>query len=55
MGALPPSELAASPAPFADAARAMWGDWAYPLVIIGAAGRRFGLTVYGDPFLRLPD
>jgi APA family basic amino acid/polyamine antiporter len=42
MGALPASELAASPAPFADAARAMWGDWAYPLVIIGAVISCFG-------------
>jgi APA family basic amino acid/polyamine antiporter len=42
MGALPASELAASPAPFADAARAMWGDWAYPGVIIGAVISCFG-------------
>ncbi|HET9221107.1 MAG TPA: amino acid permease, partial [Roseiflexaceae bacterium] len=42
MGALPASELAASPAPFADAARAMWGDWAYPVVIIGAVISCFG-------------
>jgi APA family basic amino acid/polyamine antiporter len=42
MGALPPAQLAASPAPFADAAQAMWGDWAYPLVIIGAVISCFG-------------
>jgi APA family basic amino acid/polyamine antiporter len=42
MGALPPDQLAASPAPFADAARAMWGNWAYPLVIIGAVISCFG-------------
>lgn len=42
MGALPPEQLAASPAPFADAARAMWGDWAYPVVIIGAVISCFG-------------
>jgi APA family basic amino acid/polyamine antiporter len=42
MGALPASALAASPAPFADAARAMWGDWAYPLVIVGAVISCFG-------------
>jgi APA family basic amino acid/polyamine antiporter len=42
MGALPPDQLAASPAPFADAAAAMWGNWARPLVIIGAVISCFG-------------
>ncbi len=42
MGALPSEQLAASPAPFADAAAAMWGDWAYPLVVIGAVISCFG-------------
>jgi APA family basic amino acid/polyamine antiporter len=42
MGALSLKELAVSPAPFADAARVMWGDWAYPLVIIGAVVSCFG-------------
>ena len=36
MGALPPDLLAKSGAPFADAARALWGDWAYYFVGFGA-------------------
>jgi basic amino acid/polyamine antiporter, APA family len=35
MGALPPAALAASPAPYADAAEAMWGQWASFVVTIG--------------------
>lgn len=37
MGVLPHDQLASSPAPMADAARVMWGDWAYTVVGIGAA------------------
>lgn len=36
MGALPPTVIAGSPAPYAEAASAMWGGWAYLLVTIGA-------------------
>jgi len=42
MGAMPPDQLAASPAPFADAARVMWGGWAYPLVVVGTVISCFG-------------
>jgi APA family basic amino acid/polyamine antiporter len=42
MGALPRESLATSGAPFADAARAMWGDWAYYLVGFGAVISCFG-------------
>ena len=42
LGALPPSVLAASPAPYADAAAAMWGNWAYIFVTIGAIISGFG-------------
>jgi basic amino acid/polyamine antiporter, APA family len=42
MGALPPGTLANSGAPFADAARAMWGDWAYYAVGFGAIVACFG-------------
>jgi basic amino acid/polyamine antiporter, APA family len=42
MGALPPGALAKSGAPFADAARAMWGDWAYYFVGFGAVAACFG-------------
>jgi APA family basic amino acid/polyamine antiporter len=42
LGALPPSVLAASPAPYADAAAAMWGNWAYLFVTIGAIISGFG-------------
>ena len=42
MGALPPADLAASPAPYADAASAMWGNWAYLLVTVGAIISGFG-------------
>jgi basic amino acid/polyamine antiporter, APA family len=36
LGALPPEVLAASPAPYADAASALWGNWAYLFVTVGA-------------------
>jgi APA family basic amino acid/polyamine antiporter len=36
MGAVSPATLATSQAPFADAARHMWGDWAYYAVGFGA-------------------
>lgn len=36
MGLLPPGVLAASPAPFADAARLLWGEWAGKAVAAGA-------------------
>ena len=42
MGVLPPATLAASTAPFADAASAMWGPWAAGLVAAGAAVSCFG-------------
>jgi len=42
LGALPPSVLAASPAPYADAAAAMWGNWAYIFVTVGAIISGFG-------------
>jgi basic amino acid/polyamine antiporter, APA family len=42
MGALPRETLAASQAPFADAARAMWGNWAYYAVGFGAVVSCFG-------------
>jgi APA family basic amino acid/polyamine antiporter len=42
MGALPREVLAKSGAPFADAARAMWGDWAYYFVGFGAVIACFG-------------
>ncbi len=42
MGVLPPATLAASTAPFADAASAMWGPWAAGLVAAGAAVACFG-------------
>ena len=42
LGALPPATLAASPAPYADAASAMWGNWAYFAVTIGAIISGFG-------------
>jgi basic amino acid/polyamine antiporter, APA family len=42
MGAVPGDVLANSQAPFADAARAMWGDWAYYVVGIGALVSCFG-------------
>ena len=35
MGALPPETLATSPAPYADAAAAIWGPWASFIVTIG--------------------
>ena len=42
LGALPPSVLAASPAPYADAAAAMWGNWAFYVVTVGAIISGFG-------------
>lgn len=42
LGALPPSVLAASAAPYADAAAAMWGNWAYLFVTVGAIISGFG-------------
>jgi APA family basic amino acid/polyamine antiporter len=42
MGVLPPSTLAASSAPFADAAFTMWGPWAGGVVAAGAAISCFG-------------
>lgn len=42
MGVIPPGTLARSTAPFADAARAMWGDWAAALVAAGAVISCFG-------------
>ena len=42
MGVLPPATLAASTAPFADAATAMWGAWAGAFVAAGAAVACFG-------------
>jgi APA family basic amino acid/polyamine antiporter len=42
LGALPASVLAASPAPYADAASAMWGNWAYVFVTVGAIISGFG-------------
>jgi len=42
MGILPPEALAASPAPFAEAARIAWGRWAGYAVAIGAAVSCFG-------------
>jgi len=42
MGVVPVAELAASPAPFAEAAKAMWGDWAASAVAIGAIISCFG-------------
>ncbi|MCI0453271.1 MAG: amino acid permease [Candidatus Latescibacteria bacterium] len=42
MGTLPRETLAASQAPFADAARVMWGEWAYYAVGLGAVVSCFG-------------
>jgi APA family basic amino acid/polyamine antiporter len=42
MGAVPGDVLANSQAPFADAARRMWGNWAYYAVGIGALVSCFG-------------
>ena len=42
MGVIPPASLASSTAPFADAASAMWGDWARYAVAGGAAISCFG-------------
>ena len=42
MGAIPPDLLAKSGAPFADAARAIWGEWAYYFVGFGAVVSTFG-------------
>lgn len=43
MGVMSPSELAASPAPFAEAATRMWGETAGTLVAAGAALAGFGV------------
>ena len=42
MGIVPPEELARSGAPFADAARSLWGEGAYYVVGLGAAISCFG-------------
>ena len=42
MGVIPPAALATSTAPFADAAKAMWGSWAGNIVAAGAAISCFG-------------
>jgi APA family basic amino acid/polyamine antiporter len=42
MGSVPGDVLASSQAPFADAARRMWGEWAYYAVGIGALVSCFG-------------
>jgi APA family basic amino acid/polyamine antiporter len=42
LGALPSSALAASSAPYADAAAAIWGNWAAIFVTIGAIISGFG-------------
>jgi len=42
MGIVAPADLQNSAAPFADAAQAIWGDWAYVLVAAGAAIACFG-------------
>ena len=42
MGVINPAELAESNAPFSDAARILWGDWAGYLVAGGAAVSCFG-------------
>jgi len=42
MGLIPADQLGASTAPFADAARAMFGDWAGYVVAIGALFSTFG-------------
>lgn len=42
MGIVPRGELAVSGAPFADAARSIWGEWAYYAVGFGAVVSCFG-------------
>lgn len=42
MGVIPPADLAHTTAPFADAARALWGSWAGYAVAIGALVSTFG-------------
>jgi len=42
MGVIPAAELARTTAPFADAARALWGSWAGYAVAIGAILSSFG-------------
>jgi len=42
MGVIPPTALAGSTAPYADAASAMWGGWAVYAVAAGAAISSFG-------------
>jgi APA family basic amino acid/polyamine antiporter len=42
MGLLPAQELAASKAPFADAAQSLWGEWAGQVIAAGAFVSCFG-------------
>src|SRR4029077_19742272 len=42
LGALPPEALAASSAPYAAAAAAIWGNWAALIVTLGAIISGFG-------------
>lgn len=42
MGLIEPSQLAQSSAPFADAAKILWGDWGYYIVGLGAVISCFG-------------
>jgi APA family basic amino acid/polyamine antiporter len=42
MGVIPASQLSGSNAPFADAARVMWGGWAAAFIGLGAAVSCFG-------------
>jgi APA family basic amino acid/polyamine antiporter len=43
MGVMTSAELAASTAPYADAAARLWGGWAGKLVAVGAATAAFGV------------
>lgn len=42
IGIVPASELATSPAPFADAAALMWGEWGRNVIAVGAVVSAFG-------------
>jgi APA family basic amino acid/polyamine antiporter len=42
IGVIPSSTLAQSTAPFADAAKSMWGNWAFYLIAVGAIVSCFG-------------
>lgn len=42
MGVMPGEQLAVSQAPFADAARLLWGEWGYYMVGLGAIIASFG-------------